>query len=281
MKPVTHNSAGRWKLLEAVRAAVESAGGRLVDLREFLLFSGMREDELFQYFSTWEEALRAAGFVPCDKRLGLKRLLADWGRVARKLGRLPSREEYDGRGKFGSMELVRRLGSWGTILGAFRAFAKDGTRWKDVLAMFPPAGLGTAAAGGEEGAAQRTGPGRRRPAARLGGRPVCGGQLGIGCMRNAPVNEQGVLFLFAIVAERLGFQIEAVQAGFPDCEAKRLVGEGRWQTVRIEFEYESRNFQLHKHAAEGCDIIVCWVHNWAECPEGIEVIALREEVEKC
>jgi len=47
--------------------------------------------------------------------------------------------------------------------------------------------------------------------------------------------------------------VEALRGAFPDCEARRRVGPGIWQTVRIEFEYESRNFRDHGHAAEGCD----------------------------
>jgi len=47
--------------------------------------------------------------------------------------------------------------------------------------------------------------------------------------------------------------------------------------VRIEFEYESRNFLKHMHPANGCDLIVCWRHNWPECP--LEVIELRKVME--
>jgi hypothetical protein len=44
--------------------------------------------------------------------------------------------------------------------------------------------------------------------------------------------------------------------------------------VRIEFEFESRNFRDHEHPASGCDVIVCWRHNWDDCPENIEVVEL-------
>ena len=48
----------------------------------------------------------------------------------------------------------------------------------------------------------------------------------------------------------------------------------RWQRVRIEFEFESRNFWEHGHAVSGCDVIVCWRHNWDDCPKHIEVVEL-------
>jgi hypothetical protein len=89
----------------------------------------------------------------------------------------------------------------------------------------------------------------------------------------APTNEQGVIFLFGAVARKLGFAVIRIQAGYPDCEAFREVEPGRWQWVRIEFEYESRNFLAHMHAPEKCDLIVCWSHNWPECP--LEVLELK------
>jgi len=93
-------------------------------------------------------------------------------------------------------------------------------------------------------------------------------------LRHEPVNEQGVVLLFGMLAKDLGYMIEAVQKGFPDCEAKRQIGPERWQRVRIEFEFESRNFRDHGHPTTGCDIIVCWRHNWPECPQSIEILEL-------
>jgi hypothetical protein len=89
----------------------------------------------------------------------------------------------------------------------------------------------------------------------------------------APTNEAGVVLLFGSMARDLGFAIMRVQAEFPDCEAMREVERNRWQRVRIEFEYESRNFLAHMHSASECDLIVCWSHNWPECP--LEVLELQ------
>ena len=105
-------------------------------------------------------------------------------------------------------------------------------------------------------------------------KPVMGDPFDRSPMTNAPVNELGVMVLFGMVAARLGLQVESVQGKFPDCVAKRQVAPGKWQHLRIEFEYESKNFKLHGHDPEGCDMIVCWRHNWKECPDGIEVVEL-------
>ena len=114
---------------------------------------------------------------------------------------------------------------------------------------------------------------------KLNGRPTYGNPIDFRGLRHEPVNEEGVVFLFGMVAKELGYMVEALQAGFPDCEAKRQVGPNKWQKVRIEFEFESRNFRDHGHPGEGCDVIVCWRHNWLECPAHIEVVALETVIQ--
>ena len=105
-------------------------------------------------------------------------------------------------------------------------------------------------------------------------RPAYGNPIDFRGLRHEPVNEQGVVLLFGLVAKELGYIVEAVQSGFPDCEAKRQVGPQRWQRVHIEFEFESRNFRDHGHPHTGCDVIVCWRHNWPDCPPQIEILEL-------
>ena len=114
--------------------------------------------------------------------------------------------------------------------------------------------------------------------AQLKDRPTYGNPIDFRGLRHEPVNEQGVVLLFGILAKELGYLVEAVERGFPDCEAKRQIAPGRWQRVRIEFEFESRNFRDHGHPASGCEVIVCWRHNWDECPENIEVVELSSVI---
>jgi len=91
----------------------------------------------------------------------------------------------------------------------------------------------------------------------------------------APINEQGVVLLFGMIARELGFYVELVQSGYPDCLAKRCIGHDRWEEVRIEFEFCSSRF---KHNPAECDMIVCWEHDWRGCPPSIKVIELRREI---
>ena len=99
----------------------------------------------------------------------------------------------------------------------------------------------------------------------------------------SPINEQGVVYLFGLVSEDLNIRVESVQQGYPDCTAIRYLGRGRWERVRIEFEYRSSNFIMHNHDPKNCDIIVCWEDNLAEVDreklkkENVEVIELKSQ----
>jgi hypothetical protein len=86
-----------------------------------------------------------------------------------------------------------------------------------------------------------------------------------------PRNEQGVVFVFALVAEKLGFRVNSIQNPFPDCRA--TWGKRR---IRIEFEFRSRSFETHAHDAKKCDLVVCWKHDWPGMPGGLRVLELRK-----
>lgn len=92
-----------------------------------------------------------------------------------------------------------------------------------------------------------------------------------------PLNEQGVVFLFSKIHGDLGIKIEAVQQAFPDAKARRFNGKG-WVEERIEFEHKSSDFLNHGHDVNKCDIIVCWIDDWKECP--LEVIELKSLIKE-
>lgn len=96
-----------------------------------------------------------------------------------------------------------------------------------------------------------------------------------GPLHYAPENEQGVVFLFAHLAPKLRMRIDQIKQSFPDCIAYEKMS-GSEKRVRIEFEYRSRSFKTHRHPINKCDCIVCWEHDWPECPKKIRVIELRQ-----
>jgi hypothetical protein len=102
-------------------------------------------------------------------------------------------------------------------------------------------------------------------------------------LKFAPASRQGVIYLFGMISDELGFLIESFISEFPDCEGKRCVDHenDQWEPVRIQLEYKSSDFKK-RVSAKGydesqCDLIICWNHNWKDSP--IEVLELRSILE--
>jgi len=93
----------------------------------------------------------------------------------------------------------------------------------------------------------------------------------------APLNEAGVILLFSKIMGELGIYYEASPSSFPDMIARRKIKEGL-ERIRVEFEYKSSHFLQHKHDFKNCDVIVCWEHDWKDCP--LQVIELKEVIKR-
>ena len=272
----------RVEILQAIRSCARKLKHN-PSRRELRLTARVSEEALHKHFGGLKGALEKAGLRPSGSgfRQQESTVLLDWARVARKLGKIPTVTEYESRGGFSDMPFHSRYGNWTSVPQAFLRFARKEKiqgMWKDVLGMIS---AGPRVNPENKGGAQRRSGDElelRRPVTRrgrvLGGLPIYGAPMHLPEMAHEPLNELGVIFAFGVVARRLGFVALRFQPGFPDCEAMREVARGVWQRVRIEFEFESRNFLRHGHRIEGCDGIVCWKHNWKECP--LEVIELRK-----
>jgi hypothetical protein len=209
-----------------------------------------------------------AGFLRPDSTV-----LLDWAAVARKLGKVPSAREYVRTGQYHHLTFIGRFKHWRNVPQAFAKFARQSRMeqdWKDVLELVA------------RHAAAKANPVRKGRFSRslkstvLPGQPIYGPPLALPELAHEPVNEAGVIFAFGVLAARLRFCVHRMQTEFPDCEAVREVARGQWQKVRVEFEFESRNFLKHKHDPKGCDVIVCWFHKWPECPPNIVVVELSK-----
>jgi hypothetical protein len=259
--------------------------GRTPTTTEIQRMTGVSPYFINRHFNNLAHALQQAGIEPrgVGHRVDTVSLMEDWAHLVRKLGRPPSHMEYKKAGQFGANSILNRCGAWsraGERFCALVAENKTQGEWADVLEIIArwegkttAAGRRTVQNGRKSERAIQDEPQPRRKI--LPGRPVYGAPSKVRGMSYEPVNEAGVVFVFGMLAEKLRMEVERIQTAFPDCEAMREVATGKWQRVKIEFEYASRNFVDHKHPVDGCDIIVCWVHNWVDCPEEIEVIELR------
>src|SRR5579859_2154088 len=267
----------REEILKAIQACATKLR-RSPNLRDLRKMAGINESELYRRLGNLKKALLAAGLKVSGSGFysGRSELLLDWAAVVRKLGKLPSAVAYDREGNFSLKPFFQHFGSWKGMSETFRKFAAEERierQWKDVLAIIER----------HEERLRWVGKGRSRRKCPLKlDRPVYGPPLGLLLpgMAHEPTNEAGVLFAFGVLAPRLGFVVKRWQTAFPDCLAVREMAEGKWQDQNVEVEMYSRNFVGHKHDAKKCDVIVCWVHNWPECPDWIEVIELRKVVEE-
>lgn len=276
------------QILSSIKAVAKHYG-RAPSRTEFISHSGIALRCVLQWFSTWNDAVRAAGLRPyaVNVRIDDARLLQDWAKVVRKNRSLPPRRFYLLHGKYNPGTLANRFGGYSSVPEAFRDFAEGKREWADVLALLPIPIGGARALKGRSSRANNGSPSTLSPgrtwSAELDGQPIYGNPAPFPCLQHEPINEQGVVLLFGMLAEKLGYIVESIQKGFPDCEAKRRIGPDRWQRVRIEFEYESKNFRDHAHPIDGCDLIVCWRHNWPKCPKHLEILELSSLVKgfKC
>ncbi len=103
---------------------------------------------------------------------------------------------------------------------------------------------------------------------------IVGERIDLPILNYAPLNEKGVILLFGYYLQDLGIShVEEIKSGFPDAIAMQSIGNGKYKRIRIEFEFRSSSFIRHNHPIDECDVIVCWIHDWHDCP--LEVIELQ------
>jgi hypothetical protein len=264
---------------EVITAIQECAAalGRVPSLTELRQMTKVSERDIRGNFGAYKALLKVCGLERqgAGYALSPKALFLSWAKVARELGKIPTQGEYHLNSKHCGQPFTRRYGSWLAVPAGMMEYArKEGMEgdWEDVLKLITVCLQ-------EEQERGRSSPTNDMVLSWptiLTDEPIYGEPLAHPSVSYAPTNESGVIFLFGTVAEKLGFMIQRVQTEFPDCEAMRRIEPGKWQRLRIEFEYESRNFLAHMHPATKCDLIVCWRHNWKGCP--LEVLELCQVV---
>jgi hypothetical protein len=274
-------NANRKPSKEEIIAAIQACAAKLghVPTQEELKRESGIGGKIFQrYFGNYTKALRAAGFYGrgAGFTLSTEELFKEWAGIVREIGEVPSISEYVLHSKHSLMPMRARFGGWNDVPAALVQYAEENgleEEWGDVLAIAKR----HRRRGASGGWTSKPATGCSSDPRILTDRPVYGAPFLRAALGFAPVNEMGVVFLFGAMAEKLGFIVTWIGTQYPDVEAFREVAPGRWQRVRIEVEFQSRNFLQHFHDPKECDLIVCWENNWPECP--VEVIALKECLE--
>lgn len=248
---------------------------------DFIKESGISTHYLYTLFPDggWTEVCKYAGLKTEGSGYPIEEesLLDEFNRVASELGKIPTWNQFQAKSKISADTLRKRLGGTQGTLKKYTEWLKENFPDSPLLNELqskskheiptPPVQYM------ESPLTEQT----QWP---KNDKTEFGAPINFRGLTHAPINEQGVVYLFGMVSYELGFIVESIQSSFPDCEAKRCVDikRKRWQRVKIEFEYQSSNFRQHGHDPTQCDLIVCWEHNWSECP--LEVLELRTLINK-
>lgn len=250
--------------------------GHAPNVVEFRRTTKISLNQIRKNFGNYTRLLSASGVERhgAGYTASLKSLFLDWARVVRATGKIPTIAEYELEGKFSIRPLVRRFRTWSEAPAGLQEYARqEGLEgeWKDVMEIITNHLE-------EEARPARTfdSPTIMPSRPRILKDEIIYGEPMHSPLNCAPTNENGVIFAFGTVAKDLGFSVTRIQTAFPDCEALQKVGSNRWIPKKIEFENESRNFLTHMHSLDGADLIVCWTHNWPECP--LEVLELKRVI---
>src|SRR5579859_3340144 len=138
-KPYTAKLLTKEHVISAIQAAARKLG-HAPNSRELRRLSGTTASQVARRFGTYRAAVSAAGLKPnpAGVRVEAAALLEDWGKVARKLGRVPSNSEYERAGGYSRCCFTRAFGSWAEVPTAFSRFVASGGlagNWTDVLEM--------------------------------------------------------------------------------------------------------------------------------------------------
>jgi len=239
-------------------------------------------------FGTLGDALEAAGLerhapgwnLPRGPRITEEELLSALADVEDAVGRPPGHNDVNAHGKHSTTPYRKRWGNWAAVLRRYEAWKQE-TEHVQGADTAPSRGHPPAPRDPQPPVAPAPHP---QPVSvpQAAQRPTqyFGEPIQFRGLQHAPTNEQGVVLLFGMVCQELGFRVEAVQQGFPECIAKYCDDPktNRWAAARIEFEFRASAFHDHGHSAEGCDFIVCWENDWCDCP--LSVIELKSEIQK-
>jgi hypothetical protein len=220
-------------ILDSIRAIARGLG-RAPTRSEFVSLAGISEYSISQCFPSWNDAVRSAGLHAntLNVRLEDSELLKDWGEIVRANRAIPAKRAYRRLGKYDPRSLERRFGPWSSLPQVFLNFANDNPEWADVVALLPVPVL-KQEQGSTHDPASPILPKKTRHAP-LKDRAIYGSPTHFRGLRHEPVNEQGVVLLFGMLAKELGYLVESVQTGFPDCEAMRQITPSMRRPVSVK-----------------------------------------------
>jgi hypothetical protein len=264
------------KIISEIRRIAALHGQNSLKQVDFQKHAKMSLSTVRYRFGSWNAAVKEAGLEPIDSTEVIRKrdlipddeLLLDLIRLYNEYGKEPTVSLINAKGKFSEEPYRARWGS------PHKAFLIAQKRFPDAQQFSSQQKSETHLKKSEIKIVPET----IRPKTTKRKKVVFGEPINFRVLRFSPINEQGVVYLFGMISQELGYMIESIRTDYPDCEGKRCFDKenNKWEHVQIEFEYKSSHFREHGHNPEQCDIIVCWEHDWKDCP--VEVLELRSVI---
>lgn len=266
---VPNKAISQEECIEEIKRVAKILNTKNISQNDFKKHSKMHPATIMRKFNSWEEALMTVGLEQGKnyyKTIELKELATEFYEVAKNLSYIPSLNQMAHRGKFSKGTYETKFKKYSIFKAIVSKYILDEHLCNDnnIMHLF-------------EIEAQNI----KSDTEIYEIRPHYEGKtLNFRHFAYNPTYENEVVSIFSAVAGELGFEIITIRDAFPDCKARRKSQNfrNRMRDCLIEFEFKSSDFVKHKHPIDGCDLIICWVHDWLECP--IEVINLNTEIKK-
>lgn len=237
---------------EAIRVAIQRVAsylGKTPTQKEFKTERHKHEPSLEQItyrLGTWSAAVHEAGLEPNPSNqpprqpeITKQELVDEFIRVANKLERIPSTNQFRANSCYSWTPYKTNWGSWRQAVDSIKH--EHSHRFCFEVK-----------------------PSRQRKSA------VPRKSLNFPCpLLYEPQNEYETIALFCFLVEELNFKIKMIRSDFPDA---LLVQDGK--DIPTEFEFLSSNYQQHCHPADFNGIVICWRKDIDL--DGITIISLEE-----
>ncbi|HDP94073.1 MAG TPA: hypothetical protein ENN40_01800 [Candidatus Aminicenantes bacterium] len=271
----------REEIIREIQKVAAGLGVRYLKQQDFILNSTIPINTVKYHLGTWAQAAKSAGLeMPRGYSQEENPELVQDDELLRELVRL-----YRLGGKPPTADIVKAHGAFSLEYYTSRWQSLERALWK-ARELFPDAFQPVAAAPPPNVPASEadTSPIRLIPQTIKPKRPVkverrLGEPVDFRGIRYAPVDRDGVLFLFGMLATELGFELEFVSSERPHAEGRRYfdVRREQWKHLRVEFLLKSSTYTPDQESGrEPCDLLVCWEHDSEDCP--VEVLELKSVV---
>jgi hypothetical protein len=211
----------REEIIREIQRVARAIEPEPLTVRAYKRHGRISETKVRYHFGSWNEAVKAAGLKPNPSGIPISGpssldegdLLQEIGRLWCETGRRPTESLMNAQGKFSVRPYRHRWKSFRQAVAEYvRLYGEPATTPEDI------SNLSESKVTVPKGNARTiVVPPTHKPKSVANRQRILYGEpLDFRGLRYAPINEQGVVYLFGMVSRELGFLIESVRTDYPD-----------------------------------------------------------------